>query len=53
MNMAASATELMKKAELRACGATNLPEHEYWITHHSSGIRVPFGLTPIKLGDSS
>ena len=36
------------KAELRAYGATNLLEHGSRITHHSSGVRVPFGLIPIK-----
>ena len=39
--------------ELCAYGATNLPEHESRITHHGSGVRVPFGLTTIKLGGSS
>ena len=38
--------------ELCAYGATNLPEHESRITHHSSRIRVPFALIPIKLEGS-
>ena len=29
-----------------------IPEHEFWITHLGSGIRVPFGLIPINPGGS-
>ena len=47
---AASGDRADEKAVLHACGATNLPEHESRITHHGSGVRVPFGPASIKLG---
>ena len=52
-NKAASGDRAGGKAELRACGATNLSKLEFRITHHGPGIRIPFGPAPIKLEGSS